>query len=290
MKEYDGKYVTLMLCSECNNNCKHCYISFKGKFTDNQLDDIIPSLMNKYTVLMNGTEPILNENYLKYYKITGNNSIMTNGISLINNDSLMIKLKENGINVIMLSYHYGIQDNISLISITQLDKLIEQLNKNGFIVKLMCSLSKDNYMLIEDCCNKAYNLGAKIVRFTNFINQGSAIENVNDDKFLNREQIDYVHNKITEMRKKFDEKDLYIERCGSFGPMKNCVDNKFKCLNAINMVVITPNKKVYGCIFDTSPGNEIGYLDDDKKIMIYQDVNKDKSHCNILKKYNNIDN
>ena len=32
MYEYDGKYVTLMLCSKCNINCKHCYVKYKGNF------------------------------------------------------------------------------------------------------------------------------------------------------------------------------------------------------------------------------------------------------------------
>lgn len=290
MKEYNGRYVTLMLCSECNNDCSHCYISFKGHFNDEQLSHIVPNLMNKYGVLMNGTEPILFDEYFKYFKMAGNDSIMTNGIALIDNIDLMEKLQENGISVIMLSYHYGIQDEISGIKTEQLDKLVKQLTTYGFTVKLMCSLSTENYMYIDECCKKAYELGAKIVRFTNFIDQGCAQDNFQDSVFLNREQINYVLNEIERQRSIYDKDELYIERCGTFGPKQDEPERKFGCLDVNNMAVVTPDRKVYGCIFDTSPGNEIGYLDDDDKIMLYDDAKGNKGYCRILKKYNNIDN
>ena len=290
MKEYNGRYVTLMLCSECNNDCSHCYISFKGHFTDDELSHIVPNLMKKHGVLMNGTEPILFEEYLKYFKIAENDSIMTNGIALVDNIPLMERLLENGISTVMLSYHYGIQDDISKMKIEDLDKLVKQLVAYGFTVKLMCSLLTENYTCIEECCKKAHELGAKIVRFTNFIDQGCAKDNYEDSVFLNREQINWVLDEVERQRAKYDPEELYIERCGTFGPKQDEPGRRFGCLDVNNMAVVTPDKKVYGCIFDTSPGNEIGYLDDQDRIMLYDHVEGKKHYCRILKKYNGIDN
>lgn len=285
MKEYNGMYVTLMLNSDCNNNCAHCYINYNGMFNDEELKDLVPTLLKKYRVLFNGTEPILHDEYLKYYKMANNNIIMTNGIALVEDNGLICKLKENGINQIALSYHYGIQDEISQIKIKELDKLILKLKKQGFKVKLMCSISRDNLKCIEACCEKAYNLGVDYVRFTNFIDQGRAISNIESKKFLTLEEIYYVLDEIKEQRKKYARDKLYIERCGSFGNGIN--KNNFKCMFANNMVAITPDHNVYGCIFDTSIGNEIGRLENGK-ILIRDDVDDSKDYCKILKKYNNI--
>lgn len=30
MKEFSGRNVTIMSCSDCNTRCKHCYVSYKG--------------------------------------------------------------------------------------------------------------------------------------------------------------------------------------------------------------------------------------------------------------------
>lgn len=288
MVEYTGKFVILMLCSECNNNCSHCYIDYKGRFSDDELSKLVPELLKKYKVDMNGTEPILFEEYFKYFKMAGNTRILTNGIALIDNYDLMNKLKANGIDTIRLSYHYGIQDKISSIKMVELDRLIEQLLDNDFKVKLMCSLSKDNYKCIDEFCDKALSLGVESVKFTNFINQGNAKINYKESSFLDRDQIKYVLEEIDEERKKYNPNKLYIERCGSFGQNNNGHKSKFKCLYMNNIAVITPDKKVYGCVFDIAKGNEIGFLDDDNRIIFFDEPDKNDTYCKVLKKNNHV--
>ena len=287
MKEYEGMYVSIMLCSDCNNDCKHCYISYNGSFSQDRLDELIPVLMRKYKVLFNGTEPIIHPEYFKYFKMANNNIIMTNGIALRDEELLMDKLLESGIDEIALSYHYGIQDDISLITISDLDKLVLKLKDKGFRVKLMCSVSTDNYLLIKEACEKALELGADRIRFTNFIQQGNAIDNYDSKILLNEDQIEYVLRTIKHERELIDEDKLYIERCGTFGKSK-VLDDNFKCIGIDNMVAVTPDERVYGCIFDTSKGNEIGYIDESNRIMIDEKAKSDKNHCKTLIKYNKI--
>ena len=277
-----------MLCSDCNNKCEHCYINYNGLFKDERLNELVPILLKKYKVLFNGAEPIIHKEYLKYYKMANNDIIMTNGIALKNNNELMNILIENEVKEIAISYHYGIQDDISLIKIRELDLIIKNLKDKGFKVKLMCSLSVDNYLLVEEACLNAINIGADKIRFTNYIMQGNAINNC-CDKILNKKQINYVLNEILRLRQKISKEILYIERCGSFGK-NELFEDHFKCIGMNNMVAITPDEKVYGCIFDTSKGNEIGYIDSSNRIMIDDNNKFDKGFCKILKKYNNISN
>ena len=126
---------------------------------------------------MNGTEPILIPEYYELYKENSQNRILTNGLELIRNPDLYDILKENGINEIALSYHFGIQDDISAVKSSMLDGLIENLVENGFQVKLMTTISSDNYKMISTMCSKAYELGAKTIKFTNYIYQGNAQKN-----------------------------------------------------------------------------------------------------------------
>ncbi len=57
-----------MSCSDCNTNCKHFYISYSysGNFSGDTLYTIAYKLIkNGYSVLINGAEPLLHEDYLE---------------------------------------------------------------------------------------------------------------------------------------------------------------------------------------------------------------------------------
>jgi MoaA/NifB/PqqE/SkfB family radical SAM enzyme len=285
MYEYDGKYVTIMLCSTCNVKCKHCYIKYKGDFKYDEVNSLIDTLQKKYIVMLNGTEPILNKDYYPLFKKLNMKKIMTNGLAILKDPSIVDEIKKYGISEIGMSYHFGIQEELSVVKENQLKKIIKILKDKGIKVKLMTSLSKKNYKNIKNICKEAYDLGACYIKFTNMIRQGNAV-NLDEDDILNQEEIDYVLKTIDEERKKYDKDKFTIKRCGSFGPNKN--KDNFECLACKNMAIITPDLKVYRCIFDIDKGNEIGYVKDGK-IMIYDKFRKeDTSYCEILRKYNKV--
>ena len=287
MYEYNGKNVILMLCSKCNIKCKHCYIKYKGDFETEKLDSLFKSIKNKHFIILNGTEPILFSEYYHLYKENNQKRIMTNGLELIRRPELCNILKDNGIEEISLSYHFGIQDNISFVKSNMLDELIEKLNNNGFKIKLMTTISSDNYKNIKKMCKKAFDLHAKTIKFTNYIFQGNA-QNQDHNKVLTREQIDYVLDTIDKCRKEYKKEDLIIERCGTFGPNRKRPE-KFKCLACKDTVVITPDLNVYQCVFDIDAGNEIGKVINNK-IMIYDKYkNVNQNYCKVLKEYNGVD-
>lgn len=286
MYEYQGKNVIIMLCSKCNINCKHCYIKYNGNFSLEELKKIFGKIKDKYFICLNGTEPILFPEYYELYKENSQSRILTNGLTLIRNPDLYDTLRENGINEIALSYHFGIQDDISTVKSSMLDDLIGSLVENGFQIKLMTTVSSDNYKMILTMCNKACELGAKTIKFTNYIYQGNAQKN-DFKKVLNQEQINEVLSEIDYCRLLYKKEVLKIERCETFGPKQSRLD-KFECLACNNMVVITPDLNVYQCVFDIDKGNEIGRVIDGKIMIDDEHKSLDKSYCKVLKKYNGI--
>lgn len=281
MREFDGKYVIIMLCSTCNINCKHCYISYEGNFDYDTAKDLIINLKKQnYNILLNGSEPILNKEYYDLFKFANCNKILTNGLLLVKNRKVIKALKDNGINEICLSYHLGIQDELSVVKIEELDELIPDLLENGMTVKLMTTITKSNMNIIEDLCSKAKKLGVQKVRFTNLVNQGEG-KNMSE-RVLSRDDIVEVLLRINQVRELYDKNELEIQRCGTFGAEIDC---NFKCTAGIDSIVIAPNLKAYPCVFSTEKGNEIGYYDGEK-ILIHDYYENKQKKCLVRKQYN----
>lgn len=288
-KEYKGKEVTIMLCSSCNVNCKHCYVSYIGDRSVSELHEMIYNFKRKgYEIDLNGTEPLMNLEYLQFYKLTNSKSIMTNGIEIYKNPDIINLLKENNITMVELSHHFSIHNQISPIPITIVEKVISMCINKNIKVLLNTTISKKNYMEIEEMCAKAYELGASRIRFNNFIYQGQAIKNDLKDSILNSKQIHTFFVELKRVREKYDEKDLYIERSGLFGKDKLTNKSNFNCPAGIDDITITPDNLVYPCFFVAQKGCEIGKYENGI-IKIFRNIKCNRQEeCFACKKLNKI--
>ena len=282
--EYKGKYLTIMLCSGCNQKCKHCYVNYHGRFTDKQLAEMIPSLSERYSIMFNGTEPILYPEYFKYFQMINQNKMFTNGLELMRNYDITQELLKYGINYLSISYHFGIHDQISSVNTKDLEDLFKRLKNDGFKVRLLCTLNKDNYKNTSEFCKQAKDMGVDGIKFTNLIIQGNASENLEGTQLGTYDRIQ-VLNSVNLSRRFYDKEEFNIERCGSFGnPIHS---HNFECFAGTKMVVLTPDNKIYQCIFDIGDGNEIGYLDESNNILINPSlIDQDRSRCKMQRKYN----
>lgn len=275
-KEFDGKSVIIMSCSDCNIHCKHCYISYGGNFSADALCDIIMKLKPKYEIMINGTEPLLHKDFLDAYALAGYKSPITNGLVFKDNYDYISTLKEHGIEELRISYHFDLHDSISQVEKSYLEQLFKEIRKRGLKLCIMCSLTSQNYKLIPQYCKKALALGATAIKFTNFLSQGRA-KNMDSHLILNDEQIADFFKILKQERNKYDKNTLEIRRCGSFGN-----DNKnkthFKCDAGTSNVCITPDLKVYPCIFLCKKGYEIGYYEDGK-IFVDDSFQNDGTKC-----------
>lgn len=286
MVEYKGKEVILMACSSCNiKRCEHCYISYEGDREPSDLENLSKKLSDNYEVYINGAEVLFNKEYFNSYKLVHQNWMLTNGFEIYRNPDILDYLKDRGIEIVEMSYHFGIQDKISKVNNVMLEKIIEYLKEKNMKFKLLVTISTDNYKMIDEMCEKAISLGAYGIEFTNFLNQGNA-KNMESSNMLNQEQISEFFEQLLQVRKKYNKEQLIIDRSGLFGKNLNNSNCHFSCPAGKDMVVVTPDNNVYPCLFLAKPGLEIGQLIDGK-IMLNEYIDNDGTLCLAQEMCNN---
>ena len=281
MVEYNGKKVIIMCCSSCNLNCEHCYISYEGNRTAEDLLDVVRNLKDKYEIALNGAEVLTNLGYLKAYQELGQKYILSNGLAISRNPKTIDKLLEHGIESVSISYHFGIHDQISLIPSEELEEVFNKIKEKDFNFRLMTTITTQNYHMIEEMCDKAYELGAKGIYFTNFMLQGNALNIEDRDLVLSDEQINSFFKQLMKCREKYKKEELLIERDAGFGRNTLSTHDNFNCPSVCDLVVLTPDNNVYPCIFLAKPGNEIGVYQD-RKIYI------DEKLLSTVQQYNGL--
>lgn len=284
MYKYLGKKVTVMACSKCNINCEHCYISYTGDRSSEELKKLVSKLSSRYKVEINGAEILTDFGYLESFPIVGQDFLMTNGLAIYEDPSILDKLKAYGITKIFMSYHYGIQDDISVVSRNQLETNIKNVLSKGFKLRLYTTITSTNYRNIQDMVQNSKNYGAYSIRFTNFIKQGNAVD-MDNSVIMTNEQIDEFLKNVSYQRRQNPIDVFKITRCGTFGKAGS---KNFCCYAGTDNVVITPDNKVYPCIFLAKPGFEIGYFDGED-ILLYSPVRNDGEIC-VAKEVCNADN
>lgn len=244
----NSKTITIMTCSACNENCNHCYISYKGNKRAEEIKDMMISLQGQgWQVMLNGSEPLLFDGFLELYGMADQDKIFSNGKIILQKPELIQKIVKAGLKRICLSYHYGVQDQWSNVSLEEVEQVAKMCKSSGLDVCLMCSLCQENYLLLDEICKKAKELNVDEVHFTNFICQGNAVKRGLQKHILSEEQILIALKKINELREKYDIDDLKITRCGSFG--NNIGSKNYYCDAGITDYVITPDNSIYPCIF-----------------------------------------
>lgn len=280
---FKGRKVTIMCCSDCNVKCSHCYISYKGNFSGNNLEECAKGLVEKgYKVALNGSEILLHEEYLRTFRVVGQTRVMTNGLVFKDNYSYLDLLKSYGISTYNISYHFDLHDLISPVPMEYLHLLFKEITQRGLKFTINCTISTQNMTKICDYCREAYSLGACRIRFTNLLNVGMAVD-LDRKLFLEGTQILEVLDRIKECRGWFDKDEFYIERCGSFGVGND--KSKFRCTAGIDEVYITPDMKVYPCPFLTKRSNEIGFFSNGN-VFIHNDYVNNQEKCMAHSKLN----
>lgn len=282
---FDGKVVKILTCSNCNVNCKHCYISFNGNFSKEKLDEIVDKLSQKFEVIINGSEPLLHREYLDCFKKTKQELVLTNGLVFKDNYDYIDELKNYGITRIGISYHFDFHDDVSPVKKEYLDKLFKIIIDKGLDVQIMTTITSQNYRKIEEYCKYCEDMGIRFIRFTNLIVQGRASE-LDKKLIMSYDDLNEFFSIIDKMRTIYSKEKLKIMRCGSFGKNENS-EKEFICGGGINSVVLTPNLNVYPCLFFSKPGNEIGYYEDGN-IYINNQFSQEQNDCTAIKVLNRI--
>lgn len=281
--KFCGKDVIIMSCSNCNTKCKHCYISYDSNFDGKKLFGLASGFMVEYNTSINGSELLIHPEYFESIQLVGQTRIMTNGIEIVRNPQILVELKKIGVEIISISYHMGIHDEISYVKEDLVFKVIKLAKQHSMKIRIMVTIDRDNYLFVEDMCKRAIELGVNSIRFTNYLMIGNALEM--PDKTLNKEQIQIFLKLVQEQRKKYPKDFLEIKRCGTFGKQDNIEKNNFICPAGKNLVAITPDLKVYPCNFLSKVGFEIGKVENGE-IKIYKEIKHDGCKCIADQIYN----
>jgi len=177
----------------------------------------------------------------------------------------------------------GIHKEISSVKKEVIEENIQNLLHYGLDTHLRVTITSKNYYLLRQICEDAIILGAKGIKFTNFMRMGAAT-NLEQENILTNEQIKIFFKELSEARKIYPKEKFLIRRCGSFGD--NSLGCKFTCTAAKDSVAITPELKVYPCFFLTKKGMEIGYVDNEGKIIIDKEIKHDGKRC-LAREINN---
>lgn len=261
--EFEGNEVTIMACSDCNTRCKHCYIGYSGNFYEESLYNLCSLLIRKYRVTLNGTELLLHPEFFESMRLVGQDFIITNGLELVKKPELIQELLSIGIKYVGISYHFFIHDKISSIDPTIVEPLLKKLKQSGIIADIRVTITSENYDRIEEICDLTYKMGATGIKFTNYLYVGAATK-LKKSNVLTDGQLNIFFEQLEKVRSKYNKEDFLIRRCGSFGNSKNRI---FKCPAITDSVVITPDLKVYPCIFMARKGMEIGAVEAGKIII-----------------------
>lgn len=282
---FQGKIVKILTCSDCNIRCKHCYISFKGNFDGEELAHIVDNLSSEFEVRINGTEPLLHKEYLQSIKKAHQTMVLTNGLVFKDNYSYIDELKEYGVDTIGISYHFDFHDDISSVKKEYLEKLFAIIISKGLDVRIMSTITSKNYKKVLEYCKFCQDLGVRKIRFTNFMLQGNAT-NLEKSLILTDAERQEFFEIIDKARSLYPIETLKITRCGSFGKNINSA-KEFYCGGGIDSVVMTPDFKIYPCLFLSKSGNGIGYYDDGK-IYISNQFNQNQNECSAMLKLNKV--
>lgn len=280
--EFTGGDVALMICSKCNIACKHCYIGYDSDWDPQDLLNTIYSLKEKFVLSLNGSEPILNTEYLKAYKAIGQDHILSNGLAFYNDNSLFDKLKEYGIREIGISYHFNEHKRFSAVPEEKVLAVLNEAKKRDFYVTVNCTITVNNYTKVLSFCDVVHEMGFDRIHFTNYMDTG--LKNViKNTLVLNDCQKREFFRQLSLARAKYDKNVLNITRCGTFEKDNYTFKDNFFCGIGEYGLAISPEKKVYPCIFLVKKGEEIGYMEDDK-IFIRDDFKLNKDQCLVHQK------
>ena len=254
-----SREILLYATSECSRKCNHCYLGYNGSWEPDELFRCAEHLQRDYVVIINGAEVLSNVEYLRSFKLIGQQFIFTNGVYLASNrfDYYMNALLDNDVKSVRISHHFDSIDCLNAVKATVVERAINRLLSFGFEVRINTTITSESFDKIARICESAVRLGVKHIRFFCLQNIGSA-KGMNRNLFLSDDMKLEMYGEVLRCRSAYGIEDLYIGLAGNFSK----IVPHFTCSYGTNMLSITPDKKIYGCPFAVGNLPPIGILTD----------------------------
>lgn len=280
--------VVLIVGSECNTKCKHCYIVDATRRSPKNAVETVMALKGQgHEVVIAGGEVLMEPEYLKAYQRAGQKHLLTNGILLKTNPELYDLMRDHGIEQLTFSIHFDIDARLRSVPERFVAERVREARQRGFRVQVTTLITPENVDGIAAMCERSVSYGVNILQFNRFVQMGRGEES--QEHALSEEQIERFFSQVEEQRKRFSKDVLVIKPNGNFGPRPGskgeslAYENKY-CPAGIDLVGIDPDGKVYGCPFTMNDDAVIGRFVDGKIIIEkeFSDGRRDTCMAHLL--------
>lgn len=270
------KYIVLYSTSDCNHRCSHCFVDHNLTWAADELCRIASILSQKCLVHINGAEPLLHLDLLQAYKVVGQKFIFTNGLVFTGERRFAVieELKTCGITDIRLSHHFQAVESLNAVPQETVERVTRYLLSQGFNVHYNTTVTVDNYLFLDENCERAFKLGVNRIKFFPLLGLGRA-KQIAPNLGLSPSQMKAFYELVCLQREKYSYDELAIKVSGDFSG----ISPRFKCNYGEHSYAITPDMSVYGCVFAISTHKPIGHLLNDGKIIIEHSFSHDGSRC-----------
>lgn len=256
--------IVLMVNSECNAKCKHCYVLYTSERSPEDTLHLTEQLVAEgHEVIIAGKETLLDPDYLKAYQAAGNSKLLSNGIILADDPSMCETIKAHNINLIAFSLHFGIQDDLKSVPRPVVERAIKNCHAHGIKTQVSVTITTENYMDIESMCDEAVGMSVSIIQFLRFVSSGKGADT--PERPLDQKHVDAFFAQIMQARKKYPKDVLEIRPHGNWGPRPGskgaqlAQKNQY-CPSGVNFFAIDPDNNIFGCPFAMQKQNKIGKL------------------------------
>jgi len=238
-----NKRILWEVTNRCNANCKHCCNSSSQ---ENPSDNEISA--NRFTELfeeikdygvnqmyLTGGEPLIRSDFFdilfearKRFKKT---ILSSNGFYIDRSEALEFKkIKPDYVMISLDSANASIHDtNRNLIGLhDKACRSISLLSSYSVPVRVNVTITKFNYLELEELASLSNNLGAEMILYSTFVPVGRG--KLQNDLFLNDYQLIEIEKEINDLRNKIVNIDIKYKRDRVIGtPLEECpgIDSYF---------------------------------------------------------------
>lgn len=202
-------YVAWDATYKCNLSCKHCCFgdrntcNSKEELSTEEAKRMIDELSKLKIISFQfaGGEPMLRNDFIELVEYVSSKnivtSIATNGLFI--NKEIAAKLKKIGIATVQVSLDGANKDNHEFIrgkdTFDNTVKAIQELVNQDIPVLIATFINKNNIDRVEEIVEFAYKMGVKNIRLQFLLQQGNAVDNL-DNLIVSNDELESMVKRV----------------------------------------------------------------------------------------------
>lgn len=255
--------IVYMINDQCNTACFHCY---RGKYVYEkdvkECERDISCLLNQgHEIVVAGAEVLLEPEKIKLFQINKQNHLLTNGIIIASNPSILEMIYSRGIRRIEISWHIGFTRLIKSMPEEETIEAIKRIRERGFELQVNCVICNENFDQAKVIAETVLKNGVSEVRFLQLM----ATSEKTLPYLLSEYQKEYFLEDIQKIRQAYEKNVLRTILHGNFNANLTSKSAKAKqsglfCPAGKEFAVVESDNRVYPCPYLVSDNFCIGFL------------------------------